>query len=274
MRYQGGWALFRVLVCGIAVCLWLGRALGQTPEATPRKYLAVPENLVVENVPPVPATFPARLDKYLSGYGVPLAGWADDKPEILLKDYGDQGWQIMRVAAPLAKPEKLFALPEQFYDLYPQPMGRYLAYTADQDGNEKFQLFLFDPTNGSRTQLSDGQSRNVEPVWSRDGQQLAFGSTPSGRDGMDLCLVAPWRDKPGTVRRFATSARNPLEAFDWSPDGKYVAYIEYLTNRSNNKLWLADLASGQNILLTPKPDDEQTVFDSPTFSRDGKGLYL
>lgn len=262
------------LICGLCVAfICLTPARGQTPEATPRKYLTVPANLVVENVPPVPGDFPARLDRYLSGYGVPLAGWDKTKRELWLKDYGDKGWQIARLAGPLAKPEFLFKLPPQFYDLYWQPGGKYIAYTADQDGNEKFQLHLFDPDTGTSTQLTDGQSRNVEPVWSQDGQQLAFGSTPAGRAGMDLYTVAPFQPKPYRLRRFATSDNNPLEAFGWSPDGKQVVYLEYLANRSNNKLWLADLTSGTNILLTPKAESEQTVFDDPQFSADGHGLY-
>ena len=67
---------------------------------------------------PVPATFPARLDKYLSSYGLPLLGWGASGREIWLKDYVDDGWQIMRLAGPQAKPEKLSKLPDNFYVLY------------------------------------------------------------------------------------------------------------------------------------------------------------
>ena len=192
----------------------------------------------------------------------------------MLKEYGAEGWQISRLAAPQEKPAKLYKLPQEFYDLYRQPGGNFLAYTKDTDGDGQWQLYLFDPGNGVSVQLTDGKSRNVEPVWSKDGKQMAYGSTPTGREGMDLYTIAPFAKPPYSLRQIASSATNPLEAYDWSPAGTQIVYLEYLANRSNNKLWLADLTTGANTLLTPKADTEQTVFDDPHFSSDGQGLYV
>ena len=51
-----------------------------------QKFLPVPDTLLVEGVPPVPDTFPARWSKYLASYYVTqsLAGWDATKREIWL----------------------------------------------------------------------------------------------------------------------------------------------------------------------------------------------
>lgn len=237
-----------------------------------QKFIRVPENLTADGVPSVPASLPARMLPYLDGYGAPLAGWHPTKREIWLKSFDGDVPAFARLNTPNGSPETVYRLPDRFYDLYYKPGAQHLAYTADTDGDENFQLYLFDTQTGKSTRLTDGRSRNVEPVWSRRMNRIAYGSTPAGRGGMDLYAVDPSR--PGDARRFAHSPGNMLEAFDWSPDDRRVLYLEYLSNRSNNKLWLADLETNSNTLLTPKKDGEQTVYDVPQFSSDGRGVYL
>ncbi len=57
---------------GVLLLLFLSRSLfGQetgTQTTLPQKYLAVPQTLTAENVPPVPGTYQARWSKYLAGY--------------------------------------------------------------------------------------------------------------------------------------------------------------------------------------------------------------
>lgn len=248
---------------------------GSTPDAGRQnepRFIKVPGNLIADGVPPVPASLPAKMLPYLGGYGAPLAGWGPSEREIWLKSFDGDAPAFARLRAPNGSPETVYRLPERFYDIYYNPGERQLAYTADTNGDENFQLYLFDTQTGKSTRLTDGRSRNVEPVWSRRMNRIAYGSTPAGRGGMDLYAVDPSR--PGDARRFAHSPGNMLEAFDWSPDDRRVLYLEYLSNRSNNKLWLADLETGANTLLTPKKEGEQTVYDVPRFSPDDRGVYL
>ena len=69
-----------------------GQNIGVPPIAMTQNFLPVPNTLTVENVPPVPQTYPARWSKYLAGYYVSqsLAGWASTEREILLKEYGSE----------------------------------------------------------------------------------------------------------------------------------------------------------------------------------------
>lgn len=264
-----------VLLASVVYCGARQQAAGETRPDAPRpsEFLKIPENLVADGIPPVPATLPGKLTPYMNAYGLPLAGWDAVKREVWIKTYHKDGMYFSRVAAPGAKPEQVYKLPPwPYYDLYYKIGERYLVYTADQDGDEKFQLILYDTQTAQTTRLTDGTSRNVEPVWSNGMKRIAFGSTPAGRAGMDLYIIDPFN--PSDLRRFATSPGYMLQTSDWSPDDGRILYLEYIANRSNNKLWLYDLASGTTRLLTPKPQDEQTVYDSPRFSRDGRGVYL
>jgi len=237
-----------------------------------QEFIKVPEHLVAEGVPPVPTSLSKRVVPYLGGYGLPLAGWDTVKREVWLKTYENNEPVLSRLEAPESLLKTLYRLPNQFYDLYHQPGERYLAYTADKNGDENFQLYLFDLQSQKSTQLTDGRSRNVEPVWSNRMDKIIFGSTPVGRNGMDLYVIDSFQSRHN--RRIAHSPGNMLQACDWSPDDKQVLYLEYLSNRSNNKLWIVDVKTGVNTLLTPKAPAEQTVYDNPHFSADGKGVYL
>lgn len=272
------WGWLWVTLCGLGLSLTVwGQAVTPTPvKATgAAQFVPLPAGLVAENIPPVPTTLPARLSRYVNGYGLPLAGWGDGPRELWVKDYDDAGGHMARLTAPLAAPEKLFALPAQFYDLYFAPQGPYLAYTADELGNELFQIYLFDRTTGHSTPLTSGAARNVEPVWSRDGQRLAFGTTPQGQTGMTLAVLAPFAPTQ-PVRRLLTSP-NMLQAADWSPDNTQLVAVEYLAAHTHTRLWLMNLATGRTEPLSIKsatPPTTPTAWVDPRFSPDGRGLYL
>jgi dipeptidyl aminopeptidase/acylaminoacyl peptidase len=156
------------------------------------------------------------------------------------------------------------------YDVYFQPQSKYLAYTRDSDGDEAFQLYLFNIGNRTSTLLSDGESRNTEPVWSRSGDKIIYSSSPSGTQGVSLRVINPF--DPKSDRLLVQSAGGYLKAYDWSPDGGRAVYCDFTSNTASS-VWLVDAATGATRLLTPRTAREE-LYDSPQFSRDGKGLYV
>src|SRR6266542_428125 len=263
----GGYAslLSRALVVLLALLSSVSQASAQQDVISPGR------NIEAVGVPPVPASLARDLSPYSSVYGLPLAGWDFEKHEILLKGISNTTW-ISRVSSPGAKalPTLIYIPSNGIYDVYFQPQGKYLAYTRDTGGNETFQLYLYQIGRVQSTMLSDGKSRNTEPVWSNAGDRIVYSSTPIGDSGVNLRLIDPF--KPDSDRLIAKSSGSYFKAYDWSPDDKQIVFCDFTSNTAST-LWLLDAATGNKTLLSPKSDSPE-LYDYPQFSKDGKGVYV
>jgi len=263
----GGYAslLSRALVVLLALLSTISQVSAQNDAISPGK------NIEALGVPPVPASLARELSPYSSVYGLPLAGWDFEKHEILLKGISSTTW-VSRVSSPGAKavPTLIYIPSSGIYDVYFQPQGKYLAYTRDNGGNETFQLYLYQIGRVQSTMLSDGKSRNTEPVWSNAGDWIVYSSTPIGDSGVNLRLIDPF--KPDSDRLIAKSSGSYFKAYDWSRDDKQIVFCDFTSNTAST-LWLLDAATGNKTLLSPKSDSTE-LYDYPEFSKDGKGVYV
>src|ERR1044072_4196216 len=236
-----------------------------------QSFVTGDKNIEVVGVPPVPTSLAAEVAPYSQIYGLPLAGWDPTKREIWLKGLSSVTW-ISKVKSPGASPEtsSIYIQSPGIYDVYFQPQYKYLAYTKDTDGNETFQLYLYEINGGDSKQLSDGKSRNTEPVWSNAGDQIVYSSSPLGADGVSLRVLNPFQ--PKTDRLLVQSSGSYLKAFAWSPDDKQVVFCDFLSNTTIT-LWLIDVSSGNKVLLSPRTDEAES-YDYPQFTKDGKGVLV
>jgi dipeptidyl aminopeptidase/acylaminoacyl peptidase len=235
------------------------------------QFVSPGKNIDAFGVPPIPASLARETQPYNSIYGLPVAGWNPLKHEIWLKGLSSVTW-ISRVAGPGATPETslIYIQSSGIYDIYFQPQGKYLAYTRDANGNEVFQLYLYEIGRGTSTLLSDGKSRNTEPVWSNAGDKIVYSSSPTGTSGVSLRLIDPF--DPKTDHLLAESSGSYFKGYDWSPDDKRVVFCDFISN-TVSALWLTDVANGNKVLLSPSTA-EQELYDYPQFSKDGKGVYV
>jgi dipeptidyl aminopeptidase/acylaminoacyl peptidase len=236
-----------------------------------QSFVTVDKNIEVQGVPPVPASLAAEVAPYSQIYGLPLAGWDPIKREIWLKGLSSVTW-ISSVKSPGASPEtsSIYIQSPGIYEVYFQPQYKYLAYTKDTDGNENFQLYLYEIDGGNSKQLSDGKSRNTEPVWSIAGDQIAYSSSPLGSVGVNLRVLNPFDSK--TDRLLVQSSGSYLKAYGWSPDDKYIVFCDFLSNTTST-LWLIDVSTGKKVLLSPQKDEPE-FYDFPQFTKDGKGVIV
>ena len=254
------------LLCGVLIALVLVLRVSAQSQLIPPN-----SNIEAIGIPPIPTSLAREVQPYSSIYGLPLAGWDPAKREVWLKGLSSVTW-ISRVSSPGAKPATslIYIQSSGIYDIYLQPQGKYLAYTKDANGNETFQLYLYEIGASKTTLLSDGTTRSTEPVWSNTGDKLVYSSSPSGTQGVNLRLVNP--SDPKTDHLFVSSPGGYFKAYDWSPDDKQVVYCDFPSNVANT-LWLVDVASGNKTLLSPK-SDQLELYDNPQFSKDGKGIYV
>jgi Tol biopolymer transport system component len=134
------------------------------------------------------------------------------------------------------------------------PNGTRLAYTSTEvvgvwQGavNPFQQLWIVDFARGqTRPLLLEGRE-NIEPVWSPDGEQLAFASNKSG--AFEIWTVRP----DGTELRQITSGPGAKTRPAWSPDGKQLIFTHFQEGRYGLAIIDAD---GKNM-RPYKPFGEQ-----------------
>jgi len=145
-------------------------------------------------------------------------------------------------------------------------------------------LHLFDLATRSLRQLTQGQSDELLPAWSPDGQYLVFsskrvGDDPDRHDNWDLYVI---QAAPGAVARQVTTFTGPDNDPDWesrpawSPDGRFIAYLEggadsliyYAAPRLAVIPWGGH---GGPTQLTAALD---RAVASPEWSSDGRTLYF
>jgi Tol biopolymer transport system component len=205
-----------------------------------------------------------RLTNYKNSYGYPLAWWDLSKHELWLKVIASTEISIFRVDKPASMPRALLSIPVgSAYDVYYQPQGKYLVYNKDTGGNEFYQLYLYDIAAGESKLLTDGKSRNTEPVWSNAGDKIIHSSSPPNGNGVDLSIIDPF--EPRKNRLLAQRQGHYLKAYDWSPDDRRVAFCDFTSNTVST-LWVIDVATGEKTLLSQKGEAAGEYYDSPQFS--------
>src|SRR5260370_11723168 len=255
----------------VALVLLLGLLSGLPVTRAQSQVVSPGKNIENIGVPPIPASLIKEVEPYTQIYGLPLAGWDPAKREIWLKGLSSVTW-ISRVSIPGATPEtsSIYIQSSGIYDIYMQPQGKYLAYTRDLNGDESFNLYLFDLVAHKSTFLSDGKTRSTEPVWSNAGDKIAYSSSPSGGKGVNLRLLNPF--DPKTDYPLAESSGGYFKAYDWSPDDKQIVFCDFSSNTASS-LWLIDPETHKKAMVSPRTDKPE-LYDFPQFSKDGKGLYV
>jgi dipeptidyl aminopeptidase/acylaminoacyl peptidase len=225
-----------------------------------------------ESLPKVPASVVREVSAYtrMSAFG--LAGWHPSRRELWAKAITPAYSSISTVSAPGDTPQVHTLIPGGVYDVYYSPQGTSLVYVKNTEGNEVFQLYAFDPGRRKSTLVSDGKSRNTEPVWSNRGDRLIYSS--NRRNGVDMELYVVNPANPASTRLLAQAdGGGYLKGFDWSPDDRQALYYNWIS-ANESYLYTVDVTTGQKTLLTPKVANEKVAYDFAQFSGDGKGIYL
>jgi Tol biopolymer transport system component len=101
------------------------------------------------------------------------------------------------------------------------------------------------------------------PVYSSNGNRIAFESTRSGNHEIWVC------DHDGSKAVQLTSFGGPIAGLPrWSPDGESLVFDSNATGAYD--VYVINANGGQPRRLTDHPADDQT----PSWSRDGKWIYF
>jgi serine/threonine-protein kinase len=139
------------------------------------------------------------------------------------------------------------------------PDGERLAW---DDGSD---IWMYEARRDTMTRLTFGGGRDISPVWSRDGQYIAFG----GRGG--IFLVRP----DGAAKpQLLVAEENQAVPFSFAPDGRRLAYNDLNSNTAYD-IATVTIESDVTGLRAGKPETFlKTSADErhPAFSSDGRWL--
>jgi dipeptidyl aminopeptidase/acylaminoacyl peptidase len=180
----------------LAVCI--ACALGSTTNAqgvaagAQEPAIAPGENLIVDGVPPIPASLADTADRYSSYRGATLADWHPLRREMLIATrFGDTP-QLNLVKMPGGERQQLTFFADAVGNGTFHPNGGdYIVFSKDVGGGEWFQLYRYDVTTSDVTLLTDGKSRNLRGPWSSRGDQIAYMSTRRTGKDTDLWVIDP-----------------------------------------------------------------------------------
>jgi dipeptidyl aminopeptidase/acylaminoacyl peptidase len=249
----------------MAVLVLVAVAFPQAGEILPN------ENLVAEGIPKIPAALTETVERYTNFRGAHLESWSPTAREMLITTRFADTWQVHTVRTPGGARTQLTFYPDEVAAaLYPPTQADSFVFSKDVGGGEFYQLYRYGLATGEVTLLTDGKSRNTDPVWSYAGDKLAYASTRRNGNDVDLYTVEP--ANPKTDRLLAQLEGGGWQALDWSPDGQKILVLEGIS-AEESYLWIVDASSGEKSLITPKGGAVKTAYNAARFSKDGKGIY-
>src|SRR5438105_4793138 len=164
---------------GSMLALLMLVAQASLAQETPAPATLTPgDNLIIQNIPPVPASIADRANRYTEFRTASIFSWHPQRREMLIGTRFADTVQVHELRMPGGARRQLTFFPDRISGASFHPgTGDYFIFSKDVGGGEWFQLFRFDRASGDSAMLTDGKSRNLGAVWSNRGQRMAYAST-------------------------------------------------------------------------------------------------
>jgi dipeptidyl aminopeptidase/acylaminoacyl peptidase len=176
--------------------------------------------------------------------------------------------QVWTVPTKGGWPELVTALEDQVFRALWSPSGEWISFSLAPGGGMNRQVYLIRPDGTDLRLLTDGgKENNWLGRWTYDGQKLCIASNRRSAAAMDAYLV----DLHDGELQLISENQGIGFFTDISRDGKW-AILYRLVNRSDDNLFLVQIQTGEEVLLTPH--EGPGSFPHGRFSPDGKTIYL
>lgn len=109
--------------------------------------------------------------------------------------------------------------PGDYGDLSLSPDGARVAVSVRDPGSEAADVWVFETVSGDGTRVTSDAADDIAPVWSADGQRVAFASSRAG--AYDIYEAAI--DGDGIVTAVVEASGDQIVS-DWSSDGRYLLF--------------------------------------------------
>lgn len=228
-------------------------------------------NLVLENIPSIPAAISNNLNRYQHVRSAGFVEWSADSQSILVRTRFGEVAQLHKVAMPMGARQQITFFDEPIGSVKRRPEGDELTFTMDAGGNEFAQIFLLDPENGGSVMLTDGESRNGSVTWDNAGTQIAYLSTARNGSTNDVWLMDT--NEPES-RKIAFEARDGTYWFpvDFNDNDDHLIIGNYVSI-VNSSFYLLNLDTGEATDLRGDSDNP-SVNSAIGFDRNDEGIFF
>lgn len=176
--------------------------------------------------------------------------------------------QVWTMAADGSDARQVTRLSDPVQSVDWSPLGDLLAYDVAPGGGLNVQIYVSRPDGSEARRLTaGGRENNALTGWTDDGQRLMAASNARDPARFEPVLI----DVATGVATPVSDGAGVSRLLDLSPDGRH-AVITRLVSRGDNNLYLIDLASGAEVLLTPH--SETASFGWGEFSPDGRRIHV
>jgi eukaryotic-like serine/threonine-protein kinase len=143
------------------------------------------------------------------------------------------------------------------------PDGKMLAYVEQKtDGNDD--LYVTRVAGGERMKLTSDVSRKGEPVFSPDGEKIAFARRVPAESAEEICTIATLG---GEIKTVAQDGSMPA----WSPDGNRLTFVRRKGAAETLEIVSLDGTEARTILAG---DAIYPFLGRPAWSPDGKTIAV
>src|SRR5262249_51071395 len=175
--------------------------------------------------------------------------------------------QVWTVDAAGGYPQLVTAFDDGISVVRWSPDGAWLAFTLAPGGGMNTRVYLVRPDGTGVKRLTDGgKETNGLGPWSYDGSLLVTTSNRRSGSAIDPYLY----DVAAGTSRMVLENKG-IGGFDDLSRDRKRGLLNRLVNRGDNNLYVVDLSSGRETLITPHsgPGSFEGVF-----SPDGRSVYL
>lgn len=145
-----------------------------------------------------------------------------------------------------------------------------ITFISDESGH--WEVYTMNEDGGERRRLT-AKGIASAPVWSPDGEQIAFAWMSKDGEPQDIWVML----SDGSTSRNLTAGHGDSQYPTWSPDGRYIAFA---SNREGDwDIFIADSSSGnilRNLTATHPGDQispDWSMDDRITYASNGSGQW-
>lgn len=149
------------------------------------------------------------------------------------------------------------------------PAGDSILFTADCGGDERWQLYLLDPANGTvRALTRDPMTVHMWGAFSPDGTRIAYSANATQKERLHLQVM----DLVTGAVSLVSDPAGHQEVLGFAPDGGSLLVRRTLGAGSDQKLDLVEIASGRRMPVLEAP--HRVKFAAARMLKAGGGLAI
>lgn len=238
---------------------------------TKNEFVSPNENLIAENILPIPKNLNQAIKKYSESRNAGVASVHPNGKEIIAVTRFASTNQLHKISFPMGARKQITFFDEPVNSASYEPVkGEYLIYTKDTGGNEFGQLFKLDlKTLESRLLTDGGRSQNGGMKWKKDGSGFYFSSTKRNGGDRDIYYMNPL--KPEDTQLILEVKGGGWGISDLSEDGKKLLIGEYVS-ANDSYLYIYDLETKKLEPITDRKE-KGVVQGGASFSKNPDEIF-